>query len=59
VGGGGAPIVASRCIATLESRCEIGASQRGQKPLNMEVEESTALEAVTRQLVNTQQTEKT
>jgi hypothetical protein len=35
-------------------------SQREREPVNMEVEESTALEAVTRQrLVETQQTEKT
>jgi hypothetical protein len=41
-------------------RCEGVASQRGQEPLNMEAEESTALGAVTQQqLVKTQQTEKT
>jgi hypothetical protein len=37
---------------------EIGNSEQGQKPLNMETEESTALEAITRQPMMTQQTEK-
>jgi hypothetical protein len=38
---------------------EIGDSQRGREDMNKKVEGSTALEAVTRQLlVKTQQTEK-
>jgi hypothetical protein len=37
----------------------IGLSQPGQEAMNMQVERSTALEAVTRQSMNTQQTEKT
>jgi hypothetical protein len=38
----------------------MGASQKGQEPMNMEAEESTALGAVTKQqVVKTQQTEKT
>jgi hypothetical protein len=41
-----------------ESCCEIDASQRGQKPLNTETYGSVALEAVTRQPVKTEQTEK-
>jgi hypothetical protein len=40
-----------------ESSCEIGDSQRVQKPLNTEAKESAALEAVTRQLVKTEHTE--
>jgi hypothetical protein len=40
--------------------CEIGAGQRGLEPQSMEAEESTTLGAVTRrQLVKTQQTERT
>jgi hypothetical protein len=43
----------------LGSCSEIGDSQRGREAVNTEVEESTALEAVTRQrLVRAQQTEK-
>jgi hypothetical protein len=34
-------------------------SERGHEAMNMEVEGYVALEAITRQLVNTQQTEKT
>jgi hypothetical protein len=41
-----------------ESSCEIDNSQEEQKPLSTEAEEATALEAVTRQPVKTQQTEK-
>jgi hypothetical protein len=58
VGGRGAPIVVSHCIAT-PSLFEIDASQQGQKPLNTEAEESMATQAITRQPVKTQQTEKT
>jgi hypothetical protein len=38
VGGGGALIVVSRCIAI----CEVDASQREEKPMSMEAEEPTA-----------------
>jgi hypothetical protein len=38
---------------------ETDARKQGQKPLNTEAEEVMALEAITRQLVKTQQTEKT
>jgi hypothetical protein len=43
----------------LGSCSEIGDSQRGREAVNAEVEESTALEAVTIHPVKTQQTEKT
>jgi hypothetical protein len=55
-GGVRAPFV-SRCVTT--SSRELDDSKRGQKPVNTEAGGSTALKAVTRQLVNTQQTEKT
>jgi hypothetical protein len=42
----------------VEFSCEIGSSQRGQKLLNAETEESATLEDITRQLVRIQQTEK-
>jgi hypothetical protein len=38
---------------------EIGASQQGQTPLNMDAEGFTSLKAVTRQPVETEETEKT
>jgi hypothetical protein len=41
-----------------KSCCEIDKSQRGQKLLNVEAEEFTALEVITRQPVKAQQTEK-
>jgi hypothetical protein len=41
-----------------EPSCETGDSQRGQEPLNMEAQGCTMLEAVMRQLVKAQQTEK-
>jgi hypothetical protein len=40
-----------------ESSCEIGASQREQKPLNRETEGSTELETATRQLVKIEHAE--
>jgi hypothetical protein len=57
VGDKATPTVVGRCVAT--SSLEVAASQRGQKPLNAEIEESTTLEAVARQLAKIQQTEKT
>jgi hypothetical protein len=43
----------------LRSCSEIGDSQRRREAVNTDVERSTALEAVTRRLVKTQQTENT
>jgi hypothetical protein len=40
-------------------RVDIVANQQGQKPPNTQAEESTALEAVNRETVKKQQTEKT
>jgi hypothetical protein len=56
VGGGRAPIVGSR-IST--PSCELDDSQLGDEAVKHGSLEATALEAVTRQPVKTQQTEKT
>jgi hypothetical protein len=54
--GRGAHIVVNRCVAT--PSCDTDASQRGQKPLDTESEEATVLEAVARQPLKIEQTEK-
>jgi hypothetical protein len=46
-------------LVQLGSCGEIGDSQRGHEAVNTEVEGTTALEAVTRQPVNTQQAKET
>jgi hypothetical protein len=50
------PHFLTRCI--VRPSCEIDASQRKQKTLNTEAEETTALNAVTTKRTKTQQTEK-
>jgi hypothetical protein len=59
VGGGGAPTVVSRCVETQSLVVGKTPASEDVKPCNTKAQGATALEAVTRQLVKTQQTGKT